>query len=96
MDEKRKAAYRSIIYQFLLDVRTFPSPLLDDTQALMIGRFAGPVAYQLHNLALASVTDFNSFDEASFWGNIDAFNQRNPDTHISHYRKVFDRELANY
>lgn len=95
MDEKRKAAYRSIIYQFLLDVRTFPSPLHDNKQALMIGRFAGPVAYQLHNLALASVNDFSDFNETAFWGNLDTFNQRNPDTQISHYRKVFDWELSN-
>lgn len=94
MDEKRKAAYRSIIYQFLLDVRTFPSPLLADKQTLMIG-LAGPVAYQLHNLALASASDFSDFDETLFWDSLDAFNQRNPDTQVSDYRKVFDWKLAN-
>jgi hypothetical protein len=45
MDEKRKAAYRGIIYNFLLDVRTIPMPLTDDNHAIRIGRYAGPVAY---------------------------------------------------
>jgi hypothetical protein len=66
MDNRRKAAYRSIVHQFLLDVRTVPLPLTDDEQAISIGRFAGPVAYQLHNLALASVNDFTGFDEEAF------------------------------
>jgi hypothetical protein len=92
MDEKRKAAYRSILYQFLLDVRNTPTPLHDE-QAVRIGRYAGPVAYQLHNLALASVQDFVGFDEAAFWLSIDAFNSRNPSTDVSHYRRVFEYEL---
>jgi hypothetical protein len=94
MNEKRKAAYRSIVYQFLLDIRTTPMPLLDDEQAVRIGRYAGPVAYRLHNLALASVQDFVGFDETTFWLGIDTFNSRNPDTQISHYRAVFERELS--
>jgi hypothetical protein len=94
MDTKRKAAYRSIVYHFLLDIRTIPLPLTDDEQAVRIGRYAGPVAYQLHNLALASINDFAGFNEAAFWLGIDAFNSRNPDTLISHYRKMFDWELS--
>jgi hypothetical protein len=94
MDEKRKAAYRSIVYHFLLDIRTTPTPLIDTEQAVMIGRYAGPVAYQLHNLALASVNDFVGFNEAAFWLGIDAFNSRNPDTLTSHYRKMFGWELS--
>jgi hypothetical protein len=93
MDEKRKAAYRSILNQFLLDVRTTPMPLLDDKQAVRIGRYAGPVAYQLHNLALASVQDFVGFDEAAFWLGIDAFNSHNPSTDVSNYRRMFEYEL---
>ena len=94
MDEKRKAAYRSIVYHFLLDVRTITMPLIADEQAIRIGRYAGPVAYQLHNLALASVQDFAGFDEAEFWLGIDGFNSRNPDTQISHYQKIFEWELS--
>jgi hypothetical protein len=78
----------------LLDIRTTPTPLTDDEQAVRIGRYAGPVAYQLHNLALASVQDFTGFDESGFWLNTDAFNARNRDTQISHYRKMFDWELS--
>jgi hypothetical protein len=93
MDEKRKAAYQSILYQFLLDVRTVPVPLLNDEQAAGIGRYAGPVAYQLHNLAVAAVQDFVGFNEAAFWLGIDAFSSRNPSTDISHYERVFELEL---
>ncbi|TFZ65834.1 hypothetical protein E4631_12045 [Hymenobacter sp. UV11] len=93
MDDKHKAAYRSIVYQFLLDIRNVPLPLTDDEQAVRIGRFVGPVAYQLHNLALASVNDFTAFDETAFWAGINEFNQRNPNMQLSHYRKTFELAL---
>ena len=93
MENKRKAAYRGILYNFLLDIRNIPTPLTDDAQALIIGRYAGPVAYQLHNLALASVNDFTDFNEADFWASIDAFNARNPDTQITHFRILFERDI---
>ncbi|MCR5888663.1 hypothetical protein LRS06_12980 [Hymenobacter sp. J193] len=95
MDEIRKAAYRHILYQFLLDVRTEPVPLMDDERAIIKGKYAGPVAYQLHNLALASVNDFVDFDESHFWASINGFNQRNPDTTILHFRVVFERFLRS-
>jgi hypothetical protein len=69
-------------------------PLTDDDHAIRISRYAGPVAYQLHNLTLASVQDFAGFDAAAFWLGIDAFNACNPDSHISHYRKIFEWELS--
>ncbi|WP_125917012.1 hypothetical protein [Hymenobacter coccineus] len=93
MDNKHKAAYRGILYNFLLNIRSIPTPLTDDKQAIAIGKFAGPVAYQLHNLALASVNDFIGFDEAHFWVSIDAFNHRNPDSQITHFRIQFERDL---
>ena len=93
MNNKRKAAYRGILYNFLLNIRTIPTPLTDDKRAIAIGKFAGPVAYQLHNLALASVNDFIGFDEVHFWASIDTFNQGNPDSQITHFRIQFDRDL---
>ncbi|GAA3981164.1 hypothetical protein [Hymenobacter antarcticus] len=93
MDELRKAAYRGILYNFLLNIRTIPTPLKDDKRAIAIGKFAGPVAYQLHNLALASVNDFVGFQEAHFWNSIDTFNTNNPDTQIAHLRIQFERDL---
>ncbi|MBG8552864.1 hypothetical protein [Hymenobacter guriensis] len=95
MNNIRKAAYRNIIYQFLLDVRTEPVPLMDDKRAIIKGRYAGPVAYQLHNLALASVNDFVDFDERHFWASIDSFNQRNPETNIIHLRVAFEALLRS-
>ena len=96
MDDSRKAAYRSILYQFLLDIRTVPVPLVDDARAIAIGRYAGPVAYQLHNLALASVNDFVDFDERQFWLSIDSFNERNPDSSIAHFKQSFNLHLSNF
>ena len=94
MNDLRKAAYRSILHQFLLDIKTVPVPLTDDARAIVVGKYAGPVAYQLHNLALASVNDFADFNECQFWASIDGFNARNPDTQISHFRQMFDMNLS--
>ena len=93
MNETQKAAYRGILYNFLLSIRSTPDRLTDDKQAIAIGKHAGPVAYQLHNLALASMSDFAEFDEILFWTSFDAFNDRNPDTQITYLRTQFERDL---
>ena len=93
MDDKRKAAYRGILYNFLLSIRSGPMPLTDDKRASKLGKFAGPTAYQLHNLALASVNDFIGFDETQFWRSLDAFDNRNPDTQMAYLRTQFERDL---
>ncbi|WP_310396970.1 hypothetical protein [Hymenobacter sp.] len=96
MDDIRKAAYRGILYNFLLDIRTVPALLKDDARAITIGKYAGPIAYQLHNLALASVNDFAGFDEALFWASIDAFKNRNPSIQITHFRLQFEQDLERF
>jgi hypothetical protein len=93
MNDIHKAAYRGILYNFLLSIRTVSTPLTDDEQATKLGKFAGPIAYQLHNLALASVNDFAGFDEAQFWHSMDAFNSHNPDTQLTYLRTQFERDL---
>ncbi|MCI1187970.1 hypothetical protein MON38_11110 [Hymenobacter sp. DH14] len=93
MNDLRKAAYRGILYNFLLSIRSIPTTLNDDNQAMKLGKFAGPVAYQLHNLALASVNDFVGFDEAQFWSSMDIFNNNNPDTQLTYLRTQFERDL---
>ena len=65
MDAKRKVAYRKILYNFLIQIKQ--PEVLTDVMAVGIGRHAGPVAYALHNFALASANDFVGFDEAAFW-----------------------------
>ena len=93
MNNKRKADYRGVLYNFLLNIRSFPTPLTNNKDATAIGKFAGPVAYQLHNLALASVNDFAGFNEVQFWASVDTFNSRNPDTQITHLYLQFERDL---
>lgn len=95
MDERRKNAYRYLLYQFMLDIRTTPifeSALPADWTAELRDnrlRYSGSVAYLLHNFALQAATDFVDFDEERFWRNIEACNQIGPKDYLSHFRKVF-------
>ncbi|RYU84298.1 hypothetical protein [Hymenobacter persicinus] len=95
MENLRKAAYRGILYNFLVGIRCAPVALTDaeEARAIRIGRHAGPVAYLLHNLALASVQDFVGFDEDAFWRSVEAFNNRNPSIAVPHFRKQFEADL---
>lgn len=64
MDDKRKVAYRKILYNFLIQIK---QPLIsDDARALITGRHAAVIAYALHNFALVAANDFVGFDEAAF------------------------------
>ncbi|NVO83377.1 hypothetical protein [Hymenobacter terrestris] len=56
--------------------------------------YAGAVAYQLHNFALAAATDFIGFNEEAFWEGLDYFRASNPMLDIGHYRKIFDHHLS--
>lgn len=96
MEEKRKNAYRYLLYQFLLDIRTtpifesaLPSTWTDEQRDDRL-KYAGSVAYLLHNFALQAATDFVGFDEAGFWANIETYNQREPKGYLTHFRYVFD------
>ncbi|RYY13227.1 MAG: hypothetical protein EOO36_16195 [Cytophagaceae bacterium] len=93
LDDSRKAAYRKMLYHFLVTIRTIPLPLPNHVQAAKIGEYAGPVAYLLHNLALASVTNFVDFDEVQFWQSVSAFNKHNPRMPLLHIRLQFEQDL---
>jgi hypothetical protein len=95
MNELRKAAYRGILYHFLLGIRCPPTALTEaeDTKAMHIGRQAGPTAYLLHNLALASVDDFVGFNEDAFWQAFEAFSSRNHTIPVEHLRTQFEAAL---
>ena len=93
MDEKRKVAYRKILYNFLIQIKQ--PEVLTDATAVGIGRHAGPVAYMLHNFALDCANDFVSFDETDFWKMLAAWDIRYPELGISGFRKMFEWDLAN-
>ncbi len=102
MDEIRKNAYRYLLYQFLLEIRTVPIPpsspqsgVAYNGAAAKRSYYAGAVAYQLHNFALASANNFKDFDEAHFWAILERFSKLNPEIPIlTRYKKVFELRLA--
>lgn len=102
MDANRKNAYRYLLYQFLIEVRTVPippSPQKFDTATFewltKRNYYTGAVAYRLHNFALAAADDFIDFDEEHFWAGLEHFSRQNPEIPIAaRYRTVFERRLA--
>jgi hypothetical protein len=93
MDAKHKVAYRKILYNFLIQIK-FPE-VSDEPSAAAIGRYSAPVAYALHNFALAYANDFIDFDEAAFWRMLAAWDARFPALGFSGFRKQFDWDLAH-
>ena len=102
MNEIRKNAYRYLLYQFLIEIRTVPIPPNTQESSATYNEslakhhyYAGAVAYQLHNFALASANNFKDFSEAHFWAGLEHFSESNPEIPIhARYRKVFERRLA--
>ena len=102
MDTTRKNTYRYILYYFLLDIRKTPMPpgkhhyeQGDIDHIVKHSYYAGAVAYQLHNLALASANDFESFNEESFWLGLETFSVNNPEIAVAGvHKQVFTSRLA--
>jgi hypothetical protein len=93
MDDKRKVAYRKILYNFLIQIKNPDIP--EDASAMAIGRHAAPVAYALHNFALTVANDFIDFDEAAFWKMLEGWNIRFPEFGFNHFRQLFELDLVN-
>ena len=81
------------MYNFLIQIKSPAIP--DERSAVTTGRYAAPVAYALHNFALASANDFIGFDEAAFWKMLVAWDVRFPELGLSGFQKQFDWDLAN-
>ncbi|MCA8831635.1 hypothetical protein [Hymenobacter pini] len=97
MDENRKNAYRHLLYYFLIEIRTIPTPNQPELSLEQLKKrsyYAGAVAYHLHNFALAAASDFTEFCEESFWSGLRRFSVNNPTIDLSHYRGIFDQQLA--
>ena len=65
-----------------------------EASAIVIGRYAAPAAYLLHNLALASANEFVSFNELEFWQLIAAWDSRFPELGLGSFRNMFELDLA--
>jgi hypothetical protein len=98
MGPHRKRAYRYLLYQFLLDIRTTPTPdsaaHLTDQQCRNQVNYSGAVSYLLHNFALSAANDFVDFNEAAFWRDIEHFSQAMPQLSVMHFKKAFDFALS--
>jgi hypothetical protein len=103
VEERRKNAYRWLLYQAMLDIRSLA--WLDRNwlnswiphyrrQELHRVQFAGAVADWLHNLALFSVTDFSHFNEEWFWRDFEGLRVRYPEFQLERYRLAFDDRIA--
>src|SRR5688500_15176751 len=101
MDERRKAAYRKLLYRAMLDIRpiawiSFSNPLCWPANLAQI-RSAGEIADWLHNLASYSAGNFEDFGEEWFWREFDALLERHPEMRptLSLYKNEFERNLAD-
>jgi hypothetical protein len=103
MDERRKRAYRHMLYWAMLDIRPLGwlsagplrtwNPLFWRKEAERVRR-AGVLADWLHNLALFSALDFARFDEDWFWRDFQQFHKRHPEFGLERYRSRFEEQLA--
>lgn len=99
MDERRKQAYRYLLYWAMLDIRPIMwlprrwlrlfSPMFWAKDMRRIAR-AGTIAESMHNLALFSSLDFIRFDEERFWQD---FQRLSGHDDLSLYRSVFEQRL---
>ncbi len=103
MDDKRKNAYRYLLYQAMLDIRPIAwqsSTFLQRWNPLAWRwndwrtRQAGLIADWLHNLALFSALDFVNFSEDEFWREWKVLSERNPDFRLQSYKERFDHILS--
>ncbi len=103
MDERRKHAYRQLLYWAMLDIRAVQwiGPrgwrvwsLPHWWRMIPRVRYAGAVADWLHNLAAYSVWDFQRFDEDRFWRDFEALRSRYPGFGWDHYWEEFERHVS--
>lgn len=104
LTEHEKAAYRSLLYQAMLDIRILcqsRGPVTWNPREVWRqyrqSRIAGSLADWLHNLAFYSARDFIEFNVDEFWGEYDGrrarFSQLGPDGFLD-YRRRYDEHLA--
>ena len=98
MDERRKTAYRYLLYQAMLDIRPlawyrFWTPLGWWRERRRI-KCAGVIADWLHNLAQHSAHNFERFDEERFWHDFDYAHSRCPEFGLERYRQRFETMLG--
>lgn len=104
MIEKKKQAYRRLLYMAMLDIRPLQWTGRGWQQRLNLFSWwssskrvltVGYIAEWLHNLALFSSLDFNHFDEDRFWADYQWLLGQQPNEGLEKYRTEFERCLAD-
>ena len=103
MDERRKHAYRYLLYWAMLEIRLLGglgwgwlrawNPFYWRQQGRRI-RCAGAIADWLHNLALFSALNFQGFNEEWFWRELESFRALYPEFRLERYRTLFDQRVS--
>jgi hypothetical protein len=101
VDERRKYAYRYLLYVAMLDIRG-----LRDRgrrlwnpfrwwRELRRPRRAGFIADALHNLAIFSAHDFRGFNEDLFWRFFEAICSGFPGCDLADHRETFEQHASS-
>lgn len=85
MDEKRKWAYKRLLYASLLDMRAIAGrgSFLSNQHP-----YLWEFSFAFHNLARFNIFDFEGFDEDHFWRDFDILRTKFPKT--NDYYKMFN------
>ena len=101
MDEKRRNAYRHLLYMAFVDIRNGadhrgPTSLNPRRvwRAYRRHRLAGALSDWLHNLAGLAARDLDGFDEPRFWSELDSLERSYPREGLYRYRRAFEQALA--
>lgn len=104
MDAQRRYAYRWVLYEATLEIRSLQgvgrlwqerfNPICWGRQLRQIRR-AGAIADWLHNLALFSALDFAEFDEDRFWRDFQWLLEHYPGDGLERYRTIFDERVSS-
>jgi hypothetical protein len=103
VDERRKHAYRYLLYSAMLDIRPLAwlgwgwfrawNPAYWRREGRPI-RCAGAVADWLHNLAFFSAVNFQGFNEEWFWRDFESVRARHPESGLERYRHLFEQRAS--
>ncbi|MFB7142687.1 hypothetical protein ACFCYN_24060 [Gottfriedia sp. NPDC056225] len=81
MENKKKYAYKVLIYQAFVDIKNNTTH-----------EEAFHIAHVFHNLALLMVKDFEGMNEAEFWSQINLLQKK---LGVKYYKELFESALAN-
>jgi hypothetical protein len=80
MEDKKKNAYKVLIYQAFLDIKNSSNH-----------KEAFRIAHAFHNLAELLTKDFEGMNEDHFW---EIMNVLDKEFGLDHYRELFERTVA--